>query len=87
MNANEIQDRLRTNIGKKVTIENEEYGDSTGGKIHFNFSGTLEHFGDGEYYVRVGEDYIAGTMGVSFWIQNISTLEKRVYGELRIILK
>lgn len=79
---------LVSNLGRNVTIENRANYDSEYSKTYFNFGGKLEYEEDYKtFYVRVGEDYVAGTMGISFSLSAIDSLEKRVYGELRIVLK
>lgn len=83
-----MKDKLLANIGKTVTIENAAQNDFETNKVCLNFAGKLEHDEyDDSFYVRVGDDYAAGSMGINFKLSHVLELDKRIYGELRIILK
>ncbi len=86
MNANEVSKTLLANLGKTVRIQNEAHeGDSN--KVGINFSGKLEDHDGGEFYVRVGEDYFAGAMGVSFRASHVKEfVTSRVCADLWIVL-
>jgi hypothetical protein len=81
----EDKQKIKANVGKIVTIENQNNYHTQNG-LTFNFGGTLECDGD-DYYVRVGDHNVAGSMGIGFQEKQVEFVEKRVYGELKIVLR
>lgn len=85
-----IIDQLKQHVGEKVTVNNEEVNEPSGAtpRVLINFAGTLEWSEDEqEFYVRVGEDYFAGAMGVSFRARHVLEVATRTCGEIHIALK
>lgn len=91
MNLSEIKFELEKNLSKNATVENLAH-DEMDGKMSINFAGTLEKSESSEhgeeYYLRVGEDYMAGAMGVGFRPEHVDEiLYRSSCNELRVILK
>jgi hypothetical protein len=83
-----MKEKLLKNVGQVVSIENAANYHSVSNRMQFSFAGKLEYVKDSdEFYVRVGEDYAAGSMGISFKLEHVDFLDKRGNGELWIILK
>ncbi len=74
--------QITANLGKTVQITGKSQYEGFG----FNLAGKLETSEDDSYYVRVGEDYFAGPMGVSFRLSDILETQIKYHGDLQIIL-
>lgn len=84
-----MKDKLLSQVGEKVTVSNVAFNDMDGAKIGINFAGALEYSEDEDsFYLRVAEDYFAGSMGICFRANHVSHLANRPSnGELWITLK
>ena len=83
-----MNEQLLANVEKRVCISNRAHADMDDAGKTLNFAGKLEHdIEEQSFYVRVGEDFMAGAMGIGFKLCHVDSLNKMVYGELHIILK
>lgn len=90
MITHEQKKLLESFIGQYVQIENDAKIQMDGKRMQLNFAGKLEIIGEeypGEYYVRVGEDYHAGAMGIGFHYSNLLDVEINRAGSNRLTVK
>ncbi len=88
-NSTQIKEVLNSFLGHTVQVQNDALAQMDGKRVQINFAGILEVDADtpDQYYVRVGEDYYAGPMGVGFHINNVLEAETTRGGSDRITLR